>query len=315
MDKHNIFYQKLQLSTANNQQPIANSKKMTIITALIALGSLTLLLAIMLIVANKKLYVFEDPRIDQVEDMLPHANCGACGFPGCRPFAEALVTGKALPGKCSVSSDEGRAAIAAFLGVELGAEEKQVARLACAGGTNVALNRAKYKGIQSCQAAALVSGGGKGCFWGCLGLGDCEAVCDFDAITMNEYSLPVVDVKKCTACGDCVEVCPKDLFSLQPISRRLWVNCKNLEHGDDILEDCQVACTACGRCVMDAPGNLIKMVNNLPVVNYSENHNTQVPIQRCPTGAIVWLDDKLGVVKGRDARKIVRKGQRQEGFS
>lgn len=288
---------------------------MTIAIALIALGSLTLLLAVMLIVANKKLYVYEDPRIDQVEDMLPHANCGACGYPGCRPFAEALVTGKALPGKCSVSSDEGRAAIAKFLGVALGAEEKRVARLACGGGINVAINRAKYQGIQSCQAASLVSGGGKGCFWGCLGIGDCEKVCDFDAITMNQFGLPVVDVNKCTACGDCVEVCPKDLFSIHPISHRLWVNCKNLEQGDDILEECQVACTACGKCVMDAPGNLVSMINNLPVVDYSKNHNTQAPIQRCPTGAIVWLDDKKGVIKGPEAKKIVRKSQRIEGFS
>ncbi len=288
---------------------------MTTITALIALGSLTLLLAIMLVVANKKLHVYEDPRIDTVDDMLPHANCGACGFPGCRPFAEALVSGKALPGKCTVSSDDGRAAIASFLGVDLGAEEKRVARLACAGGTNVAITRARYQGIKSCQAASLVSGGGKGCFWGCLGHGDCEAVCDFDAITMNAFGLPVVDVDKCTACNDCVEVCPKDLFSLQSVSHRLWVNCKNLEQGDEILEECEVACTACGRCAMDAPGDLIKMISNLPVVNYSENHHTQAPIQRCPTGAIVWLDEKLGVVKGRDSKKIIRKGQRREGVS
>ncbi|MEO1260997.1 MAG: RnfABCDGE type electron transport complex subunit B [Bacteroidota bacterium] len=288
---------------------------MTILTALIALGSLTLLLALMLILANQKLYVYEDPRIDTVEDMLPHANCGACGYPGCRPFAEALVAGEALPGKCTVSSDEGRAQIAHFLGVALGAEEKQVARLACAGGSNVAINRARYEGIKSCRAAALVSGGGKGCFWGCLGHGDCKVVCDFDAITMNEVGLPVVDIEKCTACGDCVEACPKDLFSIQPISHRLWVNCKNLEFGNDIVDECQVGCTACGKCVLDAPGNLIKMVHNLPVINYAANHHTRKPIERCPTGAIVWLDDKLGAVKGKESKKIVRKGERQAGFS
>jgi electron transport complex protein RnfB len=288
---------------------------MTIIIALAALGSLTLVLAVMLIVANKKLYVYEDPRIEVVEDMLPHANCGACGYPGCRPFAEALVSEEALPGKCTVNSEEGRAAIAEFLGVALGAEEKRVARLACAGGSNVAVNRARYQGISSCKAAALVSGGGKGCFWGCLGHGDCEVVCDFDAIIMSPHSLPIVDVDKCTACGDCVEVCPKDLFSLQPISNRLWVNCKNLEHGDDILEECQVACTACGKCAMDAPGELISMVHNLPVINYAENHRTQDPIQRCPTGAIVWLDDDGTAIKGRESKKIIRKGKRQEGFS
>jgi Na+-translocating ferredoxin:NAD+ oxidoreductase RNF subunit RnfB len=288
---------------------------MTIAIALAALGGLTLVLALMLILANKKLYVYEDPRIDVVEDLLPHANCGACGFPGCRPFAEALVSGEVLPGKCTVSSEEGRSTIAEYLGVDAGAEEKRVARLACAGGTNVALNRASYKGLQSCQAASLVSGGGKGCFWGCLGIGDCEVVCDFDAIVMDEHSLPVVDEEKCTACGDCVEVCPKDLFSLHPVSHRLWVACKNLEHGDDILEDCQVGCTACGKCAMDAPGSLITMINNLPVVNYAENHRTKEPIQRCPTGAIVWLDEKEGVVKGRESKKIIRKGERNMGYS
>jgi RnfABCDGE-type electron transport complex B subunit len=287
---------------------------MTILIALATLGGLTLLLAGMLVLANKKLYVYEDPRIDAVEDMLPHANCGACGFPGCRPFAEALVGGEALPGKCTVSSEDGRQKIAEFLGVALGGEEKQVARLACAGGTNVARNKAQYQGLESCSAAALVSGGGKGCFWGCLGHGDCEVVCDFDAITMNEYGLPVVDQEKCTACGDCVEVCPKGLFSLQPLSNQLWVACKNLEQGDAILEECQVACTACGKCAKDA-GNLITIEHNLPVVHYGAGLQKQDFIQRCPTGAIVWLEKDGAVVKGLEAKKIVRKGDRKVGYS
>ena len=288
---------------------------MSIIIAVAALGGLTLFLAIILVIANRKLYVYEDPRIDVVEDLLPHANCGACGFPGCRPFAEALVSGDILPGKCTVSSEEGQASIASYLGVSLGNEEKQVARLACAGGTNVARNKASYKGLETCTAASLVSGGGKGCFWGCLGFGDCMTVCDFDAIKMDEHSLPIVDTDKCTACGDCVEVCPKDLFSLQPVSHQLWVACKNLEKGDEILEECQVGCTACGRCAMDAPGDLITMVNNLPVVNYRLEHQNQEPIQRCPTGAIVWLDQKLGAIKGKESKAIIRKGARESGYS
>jgi RnfABCDGE-type electron transport complex B subunit len=261
-----------------------------------------------LVLANRKLYVYEDPRIDVVEEMLPHANCGACGFPGCRPFAEALTTGEALPGKCTVSSGEERAEIASFLGVDVGAEEKIVARLACAGGTNVARNHARYHGHQTCRSAARVAGGGKGCFWGCLGLGDCDVVCDFDAIHMNAHNLPVVDEAKCTACGDCVEVCPKDLFSLHKESHRLWVVCSSQEAGDEILEDCEVACTTCGRCEMDAPAGLITMKKNLPVVDYSRPHKTQAPIERCPTGAIVWIDPKAGPVKGPAAKKIIRKG-------
>ena len=288
---------------------------MSIFIPILTLGLLTLALAGLIAVANKKLYVYEDPRIDQVEDMLPHANCGACGFPGCRPFAEALVAGQILPGKCSVSSDDGRAAIASFLGVALGAEEKRVARLACNGGMNVAINQAYYKGVSTCQAATLISGGGKACSWGCLGYGDCEVVCDFDAISMNEFGIPVVDVEKCTACGDCVEACPKGLFSIHPISHRLWVACKSLEAGDEVLDVCDVGCTACGKCAMDAEDNMITMVKNLPVINYSKNHKTQDPIQRCPTGAIVWMDDKDGIIKGKEAKKIIRKGSRNMGYS
>ena len=280
---------------------------MLALTAIGAIGGLTLVLASLLVVANRALYVYEDPRIDTVEEMLPHANCGACGQPGCRLFAEALVKNEALPGLCTVSSDEGRAEIATFLGVDVGAQDKRVARLACAGGSNVARYHARYHGLKTCRAAAQVAGGGKGCFWGCVGLDDCFVACDFDAIRMDANHLPVVDEAKCTACGDCVTACPKDLFSLEAASQRLWVACKSLEAGDELLDDCEVACTACGRCAADAPG-IIKMEQNLPVIDRKRKHETQTPIQRCPTGAIVWLDAVAGPVKGPAAKKIIRKG-------
>ncbi len=279
---------------------------MVVLTAVVALGGLTFLLATALILANRKLHVEEDLRIDVVEEMLPHANCGACGYPGCRPFAEALVGGAVAPGKCSVSNPEGRAAIADYLGIAVGEEIRIVARLACAGGTNVARNRAHYAGEPSCLAAAQVAGGGKDCFWGCLGHGDCERACEFDAISMNSHGLPVVDSAKCTGCGDCVEICPKDLFSLHTEDHRLWVACKNLERGDAVLAACEVACTACERCAVDAPGGLISMRDNLPVIDYSRSHATRVPIERCPTGAIVWIDEQDRVLKGAASRKILR---------
>jgi Na+-translocating ferredoxin:NAD+ oxidoreductase RNF subunit RnfB len=276
-------------------------------TPVATIAGLTLVLATLLAVANHWLYVPQDPRVDDVEAMLPHTNCGACGYPGCRSFAEGLVTGEVLPGTCTVSTPADHERIARYLGVEVGAEEKRIARLACAGGTNVSRNHARYEGVSTCAAATLVAGGGKGCFWGCLGYGDCEEACTFDAIQMNQHCLPVVDEQRCTACGDCVRSCPKDLFSLQPQSHRLWVACRSLEAGDEILEDCQVACTACERCAMDAP-DLIHMNQNLPVVDYSHGPATAAATQSCPTGAIVWLDEELGPVKGQAARKIVRQG-------
>jgi electron transport complex protein RnfB len=270
------------------------------------MGSLMLLLAAMLIAASRRFHVDEDPRIDTVETLLPGVNCGACGYPGCRQFAEALVGGQSAPGQCTVSTEAEKQRVAQFLGVKVGEIIRQVARLACAGGDNVARPQAVYHGMATCQAATQVAGGGKSCAWGCLGYGDCERSCQFDAITMNQHRLPVVSETLCTSCGDCVETCPKDLFSLHPMDHRLWVACNNHEFGDEITQHCQVACTACGRCAMDAPDQLIHMQDNLPVVNYTKPHHTQAPIERCPTGAIVWLQADGAVTKGREAKHIIR---------
>jgi Na+-translocating ferredoxin:NAD+ oxidoreductase RNF subunit RnfB len=278
-----------------------------IVAAALFMVGLGVVLATVLAFANRKLQVQEDPRIDEVEEMLPHANCGACGYPGCRPFAEATVTGEANPAKCTVSTPEMTALIASYLGVELGAEEKTVARLACAGGNHVARVRAEYAGLGTCRAAAVAGGGGKACAWGCLGLADCEVACDFDAIHMNRFGLPEVIEDKCVACNDCVEVCPRDLFSLEPVSHKLWVACKSLAEGDQALEECNVACTGCARCAADAPEGLIKIIDNLAVIDYAKNSlATKIPIERCPTGAIVWLEGDRAI-KGAGAKKIIRK--------
>ena len=276
------------------------------------MGGMGVLLAMVLAYADRKLYVYEDPRIDAVEELLPKANCGACGCAGCRAFAEKAVKGEIAPGKCTVNSPEGILAIAELLKVDAGGDEKRVARLACAGGAHVAVQKARYAGLESCRAAALVSGGGKACSWGCLGLGDCMRVCSFDAIRMDRQGLPVVSEARCTACGDCVEVCPKQLFELHPVSHRLWVACRNLLDGAIAEMQCEVACTACGRCASDGPAGLIQVMNNLAVVNYAANKlATPVPIERCPTGAIVWFGEKApGPVKGIEAKKITRKSPR-----
>jgi len=123
---------------------------------------------------------------------------------------------------------------------------------------------------------------------------------------MDSYGLPHVNEELCTGCGDCIKSCPKDLFSLQAISHRLWVACKNQEAGDALTKTCEVACTACGRCAMDAPEGLITMINNLPLIDYRLPHDTQTPIQRCPTGAIVWLDADGSIKKGYQSKKIIR---------
>ena len=261
-----------------------------ILLAVAILGGVGLVFAMLIAIANAKLKVWEDPRIDVVTGMLPGANCGACGLPGCRAFAEKLVAGTTQPAGCNVANGEARSAIASYLGVDAGEAVKVVARMLCAGGTRVARQQAEYRGLSTCAAAAAVAGGGKGCAWGCLGLADCVRACGFDAMAMNADGIPVIDLEKCTACGDCVEVCPKDLLALHPVDRRLLVQCRNLIAGDRVVEECQVACTTCGKCVMDAAPGLISIASGVAVVNYDlgDLYDPKA-VERCPTGAIVWL--------------------------
>lgn len=261
-----------------------------ILLAVAILGGVGLVFAMLIVLANAKLKVWDDPRIDVVTGMLPGANCGACGLPGCRAFAEKLVAGATQPSGCNVANGDERSAIASYLGVDAGEAVKVVARMLCAGGTHVTRQQAEYRGLPTCAAAASVGGGGKGCAWGCLGLADCVRACGFDAMAMNADGIPVVDLEKCTACGDCVEACPKDLLALHPVDRRLLVQCRNLIAGDEVLEECQVACTTCGKCVMDAAPGLISIASGVAVVNHGlgDLYDPHA-VERCPTGAIVWL--------------------------
>jgi len=254
------------------------------------LGGVATVFGAFISLANAKFKVYEDPRIDGVRDLLPGNDCGACGQAGCRAFAEALVKGEIAPATCTVASAGAKEDIADYLGVAAGEANKRVARLLCAGGRDVAPYKGSYHGVESCGAAAAVTGGGKACAWGCLGFADCAVACDFDAIVMSPNGLPVVDPEKCTACGDCVDACPLGLFVLMPENDHLLVQCKNLLSGEAAEAVCSVACNACGRCAADAPG-LITMVGGLAVIDYDkiELENPKA-VERCPTGAIVWIE-------------------------
>jgi Na+-translocating ferredoxin:NAD+ oxidoreductase RNF subunit RnfB len=263
----------------------------TILISAAILGGVGLTFGTLIALTHMKMKVWEDPRIDAVADLLPGTNCGACGQAGCRAFAESLVSGTIQPATCTVMGADDITDVAEYLGVDAGEANKRVARLLCAGGSDVAVQQAEYRGLQTCKAAVEVSGGGKGCSWGCLGLADCEESCDFAAIRMNEVGLPIVVPDKCTSCGDCVESCPLDLFVLMPIEQKLIVQCKSLLEGEEAEAVCTVACNACGRCAADASAGLIEMVNGLAVIDYDKNELASVDaIARCPTSAIVWVE-------------------------
>lgn len=260
-----------------------------VVTAGTIMAGVGLFFGIVLAIAHVKLRVEEDPRIDVVEDKLPGSNCGACGMPGCRAFAEALVGDAVTPGMCTVSTAAGIEDIAGFLGVAAGFADKRVARLACAGGSSSVRKLAAYEGVSSCRSAHVVNAGGRACAWGCLGLGDCQVACTFDVISMNADDLPVVEPDGCTACGDCVDVCPLALFSIRPLADKLLVQCSSPLRGDVATDSCHVACDTCGRCAADAPDGVIEMVDGLPIVRLPAMAPEEATF-RCPTGAIAWVE-------------------------
>jgi len=263
----------------------------SVLVATSVMVGLGLFFGAILAIAQRYLRVDEDPRIERTNEMLPGNNCGACGVPGCLPFAEKLVDNSIDPSKCTVASADDIEMIAEYLQIDVGAQEKLVARLRCGGGSSQAHQIAEYQGFESCRAAAVVSGGGKGCAWGCLGLADCEIACTFDAIHMNGNGLPQVDTNKCMACPDCVDACPKDLFELLPLSQNLFVQCNIPLAGEIATRLCSVACDACGKCVADAPPGLIYMEDTLPVIDYLAGGPARPEATfRCQTDSIKWLE-------------------------
>jgi RnfABCDGE-type electron transport complex B subunit len=239
-----------------------------------------------LVLAYKKLRVEEDPKIENVAAVLPQANCGACGFSGCRAFAEAVVKGEAEANGCPVGGEETAREVAAILGVETGKVIRKVARVHCRGTHQAAKDRGTYLGISTCYASHLL-GGNKQCSYGCLGYGDCVRACLFDAITIGEDGLPIIHEDKCTACGKCVDACPRNILELHPESQNILVFCRSEDRGPTARKVCKNACIACGICVRACP-DAIALENNLAVIKDPKKiaPETIPEIEKCPTKAI-----------------------------
>jgi electron transport complex protein RnfB len=257
-----------------------------ILWPLIALGGLGLLLGLGLAIASKIFAVETDPNVEKVRELLPGANCGGCGFPGCDGFARAVAEGKADAGKCVAISKENLAAVGAVLGVEIKEGERMVARVLCRGNSENCVSKYRYTGVHDCRAAAALAGGPKSCPFGCVGLLTCGRACPFQAIYLNDKGLAEVDESKCTGCGNCVAVCPKHCFSLMPQSRSVYVTCRTTKKGKAVTEACKAGCIACGLCAKKCPENAITIVDNLPVIDYDKCTACGTCAAVCPKGAI-----------------------------
>ncbi|MFP4065668.1 MAG: RnfABCDGE type electron transport complex subunit B [Bacteroidales bacterium] len=281
-----------------------------ILSAVISLGAIGGAAAVILFFVAQKFKVIEDPRIDEVEELLPGANCGGCGFAGCRAFAEALVKSQHLDDLyCPVGGNELNKEVAPILGVEAKEKEPEIAVVRCSGSRAHAPKKVEYEGPQSCAFANSLFAGESGCPNGCLGLGDCEFSCDFDAIHINEETgLPEVLEEECVACGACIDACPRDIIELRPKgkkSRRVYVSCINIEKGGPAKKNCEVACIGCGKCVKECPFDAITLENNLAYIDPVKCKLCRKCVPVCPTGAIIETNFPPRKAKAAKTKKEV----------
>jgi len=255
------------------------------------LTGLGLVAGVGLSLAARFFAVETDPRQEQIADMLPGANCGGCGFAGCNDFAAAVVKGDVEPDACPVSPPEVATAIADLMGKTVEARAPMVALVMCQG-TEDAAERKKYRynGVASCASANLIGQGDRLCNYGCLGLGDCQRACGFDAIEMTGLGVARVTPSRCSACGQCVDACPKNIIDLVPKAARIHVLCSNHDKGAAAKKACSVACIGCKKCEKHLGGEHIKVADFLARTDYDDPPTDTEVIGLCPTGAIVERD-------------------------
>ena len=254
--------------------------------AVAMLSGLGILFGLGLAVASRAFAVEADPRVDEVTEVLPGANCGACGHAGCVAYAEAVVLKGASPSECIPGGAATAAVVAGIMGVSAEAKTPRIAVVHCAG-SEVA-SRFEYEGVEDCFAAGLLQGGPKACVFGCLGLGSCVEACPFDAIRM-EGGLPRINPDKCVACGKCVSACPRGIIALHPRTAPVQVLCRSTEKGGAVRKICSVGCIGCKKCEKVCPSDAIHVADFLAAVDDEKCTRCGKCVAECPTGSLVMI--------------------------
>ena len=269
-----------------------------ILIAVIVLGGIALVSAVVLYVCSKKFAVHEDPRLAQVSALLPGANCGGCGYPGCSGMAAALVKGAdagSLDGLyCPVGGASVMGQVADLLGMAVANTEPKVAVVRCNGTCELRPRIAGYDGLRTCTAMHSCGAGETACGYGCLGCGDCVKACAFGAITINpETGLPEVDEEKCTGCGACAKACPRHIIELRKKGvkgRRVYVRCVNKDKGAAAMKACKAACIGCGKCEKECQFGAITIENNVSYIDPDKCRLCRKCVEACPTHAIIAVN-------------------------
>lgn len=264
----------------------------TLIYTIATLSAIGTSAAVVLYIVSRKFHVYEDPRIDEVEEALPSANCGGCGYAGCRAFAEACVKATGLDDlNCPVGGNDTMAKVAKIIGLESVKKETRIAFIRCNGTCDHRPKTSKFDGASTCAISASVYGGDTDCQYGCLGYGDCFDACDFDAIELRgDLGVPKIIDDKCVACGACVDACPKNLIELRkqnPRNRKVVVACMNQDKGGVARKACSVACIGCTKCEKECKFDAITIKNNLAFIDSDKCKLCRKCVPVCPTGSII----------------------------
>lgn len=280
----------------------------SILIPVVILAVVSFAIGFLLSLASKIFFVKKDERIDKITELLPGANCGACGYAGCANYAEAVVKNGDDPNKCKVSEAENIKKIAEILGKEADIKTRMRAQVFCSGTTDLANRKYLYRGLNDCLSVAKLGNGPKECPHGCIGLGTCVKTCPFEAIKI-ENGVAVVEYEKCRACGMCVEICPQHLIKLIPFDADIWVGCSSHFKGKEVRSFCNVGCISCGICVKNCPVGAISIEDNLAQIDYDKCISCGLCKEKCPR-KIIWSGkgqietgdtiDHLSVTSGKE---------------
>jgi electron transport complex protein RnfB len=260
---------------------------MEILYSISVLGGLGFLFGGLLAFASQKFMVEINPKILEVQALLPGANCGGCGFPGCAGLACSIVENNTSPAKCPVASPENRKKIAELMGLSNDTDtQPQTALVRCHGSPGEEYEKYVYQGIRNCQAAVLLLQGPKQCVYRCIGMGSCKHACSFGAIVMGADDLPIIDEEKCVSCGKCVSACPKNLIKLVPKAKTVHVKCLNLDKGAETRKVCKIGCIGCMMCKKVCVYDAIIVENNLARIDYAKCVECGACVAKCPTKCI-----------------------------
>lgn len=259
---------------------------MDIITAVLVVGIIGLVFGLLLALAAVIFKVEVDERVEKIEEVLPGANCGACGYAGCSAYAKAVVEDGAPVDCCSVGKGNVAQQIGGIMGKAVASSKPKVARVLCGGDCEKAKNKYEYYGVLDCNAANKLAGGQKACPTGCLGFGTCKDSCKFGAISIVN-GIAVIDENKCTACGMCVKACPKHIIELMPKDKTVTVLCKNRQSGKEVNAVCKAGCIACKICEKNCPFEAITVNNNLAEIDYEKCKSCGICAEKCPKQVII----------------------------